>query len=183
MLEQQDSLNSSHSEATGRMWAPANLPALHQGTQPVALPCQQRHRQHTTVVSNVHQQPRLIKAVLDQHEKAALTSLLLMQQQSSPMKVCQHHLLHLHAPSYVHHLGLSRDAKVRSRPFAALCIVDQLYLTCLHFYDFHPAVPVSMTSSRVFSCAERGYPRARHQDLCSAWHGMSRPGGFPAGRP
>ncbi|CAL5220932.1 g3030 [Coccomyxa viridis] len=68
------------------MWAPANLPALHQGTQPVALPCQQRHRQHTTVVPNVHQQPRLTKAVLDQHEKAALTSLLLMQQQSSPMK-------------------------------------------------------------------------------------------------
>ncbi len=83
MFEQQDSLNSSHSEATGRMWAPANLPAHDRSMQPVALPCQQRRRQQTTGIA----QPRLTKAVLDQHEKAALTSLLLMQQQSSPMKV------------------------------------------------------------------------------------------------
>ena len=35
-----------------------------------------------------HQQPRLTKALLDQHEEAALTSLLLMQQ-SIAVKVCQ----------------------------------------------------------------------------------------------
>lgn len=88
MFEQQDSLNSSHSEATGRMWVPANLPAGGQGMQPVALSCQHRHPHHTTAVANDYQQTRLTKAILDQHEKAALTSLLLMQQQSSPMKVC-----------------------------------------------------------------------------------------------
>ena len=56
--------------------------------QPVPLSCQHRHPHYITAVANNYQQPRLTRAVLDQHEKAALASLLLMQQQSPPLKVC-----------------------------------------------------------------------------------------------
>ena len=104
MFEQQDSLNSSHSEATGRMCAPANWLAADLSMQPVVLPCQQRQQLHTAVGANQHQQPRLTKAILDQHEKIALTSLLLMQQQSTSTKVC-HPCAYCHMYCYTYSTG------------------------------------------------------------------------------
>jgi len=87
MLQQQDSLNSSLSEATARLSTPAAELTDNASVQPAALPCQQYHRLRTAADEKTYQQPWLTKALLDQHEKAALTSLLLMQQPSIPMKV------------------------------------------------------------------------------------------------
>lgn len=82
MLDQENSLNSSCSETTARILNPAG-PG--QTIQLVALPCQPSHGIAMAYETDGHRQPRLTKALLDQHEKAALTSLLLMQ--STAMKV------------------------------------------------------------------------------------------------
>ncbi len=87
MLQQQDSLNSSFSEATAPLSTPAADLAGNASMQPAALPCQQDHRLLTAADEETYQQPWLTKALLDQHEKVARTSLLLMQQQSIAMKV------------------------------------------------------------------------------------------------
>ena len=82
MLDQENSLNSSRSETTARILNPAG-PG--QTIQLVALPCQPSHGIAMAYEANGHRQPRLTKALLDQHEKAALTSLLLIR--STAMKV------------------------------------------------------------------------------------------------
>lgn len=76
MLDQKNSLNSSRSETTARILTPAG-PG--QTLQLVALPCQRSHGIAMAYGADGHRQPHLTKAILDQHEKAALTSLLLMQ--------------------------------------------------------------------------------------------------------
>ena len=82
MLDQENSLNSSRSETTARILNPAG-PG--QTLQLVALPCPPSHGITMRYGADGHRQPRLTKAILDQHEIAALRSLLLMQ--STAMKV------------------------------------------------------------------------------------------------
>ena len=61
------------------MVTPAAWRAPKAGAQPVSLSCQPCLQPSTVVELKTNQQPRLTKALLDQHEKAALTSLMLMQ--------------------------------------------------------------------------------------------------------
>ncbi|CAK0783172.1 hypothetical protein CVIRNUC_006371 [Coccomyxa viridis] len=78
-MRPQESLNSSCSEATERMVTPAAWRAPKAGAQPMSPSCQPCLQPSTVVELKTNQQPRLTKALLDQHEKAALTSLMLMQ--------------------------------------------------------------------------------------------------------
>ena len=86
-MRPQESLNSSCSEATERMVNPAAWRASKSDAEPMPLSCQPFLQPSTVVEAKANQQPRLTKALLDQHEKAALTSLLLMQHQCLADKV------------------------------------------------------------------------------------------------
>ena len=61
------------------MVTPAAWRAPKAGAQPMSPSCQPCLQPSTVVELKTNQQPRLTKALLDQHEKAALTSLMLMQ--------------------------------------------------------------------------------------------------------